>query len=837
MPTLAPLPIDPYLPAIARAVRAGNLVLVAEPGAGKTTRVPRALLDAGLAERGEIVVLEPRRIAARAAARRVAEELGEQVGEQIGFTIRFEELSSPRTRVRFVTEGVLTRRLVADPTLRGIAVVVIDEFHERSLHADLALAMVRELQRGARSDLRLVAMSATLEAERVAAFLEAPIVHVPGRRFEVAIEYAEPDDRPLERRVAAAVKRLLREERDGHVLVLLPGAAEIRRAAEALGAIDADVLPLHGDLPPAEQDRALRPSARRKVILATNVAETSLTIEGVVAVVDSGLARVARHSPWSGLPSLNTAPISQASAAQRAGRAGRTCPGRVIRLYTRADHDARPRHDVPEILRADLAETVLALRARGVRDLTAFPFFEAPPRAAIEAADRLLRLLGAIDASGAPTAVGERLLTLPLHPRLGRVVLEAEAHGLGERGARLAALLAERDLRLAARARFGESGELAPESGESDALDRLELFELAIDGGASAQRFRALDLDVGAGLAAARAAESIARALHRSRARGGGGVRTDLDEDEVLRRALLAGFPDRVARRRRPKQPEILLAGGGSARLAETSVVRDAEFLVAIEAEERRGVVEVRTASAIEPEWLLEMEVGALDETDEIRFDPATERIERVRAIRWLGLTIDESRSDAAGAPGAADILAKAALGAGIERFANTDALEQLRRRLALARRVDPTLPVLDDARIEAALRQVCEGRRSLEEIRGAGLFERLLADLGADVLARLEQIAPTHVALPGRRRVPVHYELDRPPWIESRLQDFFGLREGPRALGEPLVLHLLAPNQRAVQVTTDLAGFWERHYPALRKELMRRYPRHAWPEDPAAPR
>ncbi|MDQ3035713.1 MAG: DEAD/DEAH box helicase, partial [Myxococcota bacterium] len=336
----SPLPIDPFLPEITAAAARGNVVLVAEPGAGKTTRVPRALLEGGLADAGEIIVLEPRRIATRMAARRVAEELGEQPGARVGYTVRFEDVSSRATRLRFVTEGVLTRRLAADPELRGVSTIVLDELHERSLHADVALAITRALQRTSRPELRLVAMSATLEAEKVAAFLEAPVIRVPGRVFEVAIEHAEAaDDRPLERRVAAAVKRLLKEEQEGHVLVFLPGAAEIRRASEALAdgarAFDVDVVPLHGDLPPADQDRAVRPSARRKVILSTNVAETSLTIDGVVAVVDSGLARVARHSPWSGLPTLELAPICQASATQRAGRAGRTRAGRALRLYTK----------------------------------------------------------------------------------------------------------------------------------------------------------------------------------------------------------------------------------------------------------------------------------------------------------------------------------------------------------------------------------------------------------------------------------------------------------------------------------------------------------------------
>ena len=357
------LPIDPHLPGLVAALRASpNLVLVAEPGAGKTTRLPRALLDADFLGAGEIVVLEPRRIAARMAARRVAEELGEPLGRRIGYQVRFEEVSSRDTRVRFVTEGVLTRKLISDPLLRGVSAVVLDEFHERHLQGDLALALLRKLQRVERPELRIVAMSATLQAEPVARFLGCDVANVPGRTFAVAIEYDDkPDARPLEQRVAGAARRLVREGLEGDVLVFLPGAAEIRRAREALDALarqeNLALVMLHGDLPAQEQDRALARSPQRKLILSTNVAESSLTIDTVTAVIDSGLVRRAGHSPWSGLPTLNTAHISRASATQRAGRAGRVRDGRCLRLYTKHEHDGWPAHDLPEIAREDLCET------------------------------------------------------------------------------------------------------------------------------------------------------------------------------------------------------------------------------------------------------------------------------------------------------------------------------------------------------------------------------------------------------------------------------------------------------------------------------------------------
>lgn len=830
------LPIDPFLPGIVETVATrGALVLAAEPGAGKTTRVPRALLLSKRFDAGEILVLEPRRIAARMAARRVAEELDEKVGERIGYTVRFEEVSSPRTRVRFVTEGILTRRLVADPMLNGISVVVLDELHERSLHADLALAMLRKLRAERRPELALVAMSATLDTEKVAEFLSAEIVRVPGRPYEVTIEHAkERDNRPLEAQVASACARALREEPDGHVLVFLPGAGEIRKCEEALASLasreNADVVPLHGDLPPDVQDRAVRPSAKRKIILATNVAETSLTIDGVTTVVDSGLHRMARHSPWSGLPILELVPISQASATQRAGRAGRTRAGRAIRLYLQHDHALRPRFDPAEILRVDLAETVLSLASLGVTDVASFPFFESPPLAAIQAATDLLARLSAIDSSGAITREGRAMLALPVHPRLGKIVLAARDAGLERDGALLAATLAEREIRAALRTRFGERERVAAESGASDAMERLEAIASAEQEGLSRASLSHHGLDAGASNAVVRLRDQILRALGRVRLDPRPGEERDVESSLLF--AILAGYPDRVGKRRKKNGDEIVLAGGGSARLAESSVVRDAELLVCVEAEEKSGKVLCRIASAIEPEWLLELFPDRVKDVREVRFDPEKERIELITALTYDGIAIDESRGDAAGVEGAAAVLASAALARDLGRFVDRDALGQLRLRLDLARRADPSLPVLDDAFVKQALTAACEGRRSFDELAKADVLGSIMSTLGGRTRARLDDLAPTEVALPARRN-KVTYEVDRPPWVESRMQDFFGLLEGPRAGGEPIVLHLLAPNMRAVQVTTDLAGFWDRHYPKIKKELMRQYPRHYWPDDP----
>lgn len=828
-----PLPIDPLLPELVEAMgRASGLVLQAAPGAGKTTRVPRALLEAGIAGGKEIVVLQPRRLATRLAAERVADELGEKVGEAVGYQVRFEDVSSAKTRLRFVTEGVLGRRLLSDPALENVGLVALDEFHERHLAGDLSLALLRRLQETTRPDLKIAVMSATLDADPVAAFLGgAPIFHSEGRRFEVTVAHlATPDERPLHEQVLAALKRALQADVQGHVLVFLPGAGEIRRAAETVadfaGRHGLEVLPLHGDLPFAEQERAVRPSARRKLILSTNVSETSVTIEGVGLVIDSGLARVASHSPWSGMPVLKLAKVSKASAIQRAGRAGRTREGACYRLYTRHDFEGRPAHDVPELRRADLAETVLALRAMGVRDLAGFPFFEAPPPAALDSADALLDQLGA-SKDGALTGVGKKMLSLPVHPRLARVLVEAEGRGVGARGAIVAALLGERELRREHRA-LGGSRKLAA-TGRSDLLELVELFEEASRARFNAGKLNGLGLDTGAVHAVERVRSQLSRRLSRRPETG--------SEDDLLL-SVLAGYPDRVARRRKAHAPEVVLSSGGSATLAETSVVREAPLLIAVDAEERaNGQIQVRLASEVDPLWLLDLYPERLTETDARVWNPQTQKVERLTRMAYGAISLEETRAPAEPGPETSRVLAAEALAAGLERFVDPEALAAWIARVETIAQAYPEagLPAPDDAFLRATLERACEGLRSFAELRELSLISLLEAQLAPAQQRLLQTKTPERVTLPGGRSTKVRYARGQPPWIESRLQDFFGMAQGPSVCDGrvALVLHLLAPNHRAVQVTTDLAGFWERHYPSIRKELMRRYPRHAWPEDP----
>ena len=827
-----PLPIDAVIPEVLAALAVGPAAVVeAPPGAGKTTRLPLALLLAEPDAPGEVVVLQPRRLAARMAAQRVAELLGEEVGGRVGYQVRFDVRAGPCTRLRFVTEGILTRRLLQDPALRGVRVVVLDEFHERHLDGDLALALLRRLQRGPRPDLKIVVMSATLDGQPIAAFLGAPRVVSEGRAFPVAIEHSSGGGE-LPSRVLRAFHDRVLAGLDGDVLVFLPGAREIRACAEACAGLAAHagvlVLPLHGDLPPAEQDRAVRPTRQRRLILATNVAETSITIDGVTTVIDSGLARLAAHSPWTGIPTLQVLPISRASAAQRAGRAGRTRPGRCVRLYSQADHDRRPEFTPPEIARLDLAGAALDLHAAGEADLAAFPWYEAPTPAALAAAELLLSRLGAVGDGGALTPVGRAMLRFPVHPRLARLLVDGERMKIYDMAAGSAAILSERPLRQGR----------GPARVAADADVLVDLADLELVGRQGLGAAERLGLHAGACRSALQARDHLRRLLAAD-----AGDRRGPAAEALLRQALLAAFPDRVAQLREDGgQRALALAGGGSARLAESSVIHGAAWVVCLAVEERRegraGVPVVTSAAAIEPEWLLDLAPAALEERSVLAFDPQRARVVGRAELRYLGLLLDSSEARRL-PPAASDLLREAALAAGPARFADPEALAQLHARTAFVAQHVPGAPVIDDARARAVLAELCAGCTSFAEVERQGLLAHLEALARGDG-DRLDRWAPSHVRLPGGRRVQVTYALDQPPSIASRLQDFFGVTRGPTVADGrvPVVLHLLAPNGRDVQVTTDLAGFWDRHYPALRQALMRRYPRHSWPEDPrsAAP-
>ncbi|MBI5524911.1 MAG: ATP-dependent helicase HrpB [Deltaproteobacteria bacterium] len=831
-----PLPIDSVIPDILAALKGAQAVVVeAPPGAGKTTRVPRAILEAGIAGDGDVVVLQPRRLPTRLAARRVADEMGARLGDAVGYTVRFEDATGPKTRLRYVTEGILTRRLLHDPALAGTSVVVLDEFHERHVATDLGLALLRRLQLASRPDLKLVVMSATLDAAPIARWLGgAPRITSEGRRFDVRIDHmTRADRRPLHELAAAACRDVVREA-DGDVLVFLPGAAEIARTEESLAPFarehDLLVLPLHGTMTLDAQQRAVAPATRRKVILATNVAETSVTIEGVTAVVDSGLARVAGHSPWSGLPTLALDKTSRASAAQRAGRAGRTRAGRAQRLYTKDDFDLRPAHDTPEIRRADLAETVLSLAAFGVSDPGSFEWFEPPPLPAVQAAVALLQRLGALDADGRLNETGRRVSRYPVHPRLARIIVEGERRGVAREACALAAIASERDITL--ETRTGSGGR---RGGSSDLLDKLELLDPPPGGRSGVFDRRSVET-------VKRARRQLERLVDSRLATCDSRLHGDESRERALLISTLTGFPDRVARRRRPGGREIVLSSGGAAELGPQSVVHDAEFMAAIDAEDRKGGgtgrTVVRTASRVDPDWLLEMYPSDVVEGEELVWNGAAERVDEIRRLSYGSVALTESVAPAVPSEAVSKLLSKEAMARGIDAFDPDGNLPRLAARAALVRTHFPDLgiPDLDPEDAQTILEAACRGLRSFAELRAVRIAGRIAAGLKPEHLRAMREHAPERLALPGGREVPVRYETGKPPWVESFLQDFFGMKRTPTVCAGrvPVVVHLLAPSRRPVQVTSDLAGFWKNHYPAIRRELARRYPKHQWPEDGA---
>ncbi len=805
----------------------GAVVLRAPTGAGKTTRVPPALLRRG----GRVVVVEPRRVAARAAARRIAEERGTPLGGEVGYRIRFEQRASERTRLLVLTEGVLLRMLQEDPFLEGTAVVVFDEFHERSLASDLALAMVRRVQCEVRGDLAVVVMSATLDPGPVARFLgDAPLVESRGRLHPVRIEHAPPPaGTPLEHAVRGAVLRVLQEEPEGDVLVFLPGVGEIRRAARALRAAvalhDADCLELHGELPPERQDAALAPGGRRKVILATNVAETSVTVPGVRAVVDTGWERRPRFDPRRGMERLETVRISLQSAEQRAGRAGRTAPGRCVRLWSPSEEARFDTRRAPEIFRADLAGAALELHAWGESDLRAFPFFEAPPAAALATAEELLQRLGALG-DGRLTDTGRRMARLPVPPRLARLLVEADGVGHPRRLALAAAALAARSPFVP----LGR-GEAIDHAGPSDVLDlveALEAFELGgrLDGGVRPLRR-------GAARQALRARDQLLRWMGTRRIAHPSGA------DEAVLVATFAAYADRLARRRRKGSDRAVMVGGRGVWLAPSSAVRRAEFFVAVDvdagARGERSEARVRQASAVDPSWLPAERVRTVEA---IAFDPTTESVVGTRRRLFDDLALDE-------------VLVRTPRGAEVERVLveaasrDLDAalplddpdIQAYRARVACLRAWRPALglPLLDDDALRDVLPALATDRRSFAELRRAPLLDHLRGRLSWAEQQTLDREAPERIAVPSGSRIRLRYEEGRPPVLAVRIQEVFGLVETPTvAAGRVKVLvHLLAPNRRPQQITDDLPSFWANTYPEVRRELRRRYPKHAWPEHP----
>jgi ATP-dependent helicase HrpB len=846
--------VDELLEPLLRTLESQRAVVVeAPPGAGKTTRIPRALLGSSVAAGRKIWVTEPRRLAARLAAGFVARELGTELGGRVGYSVRFEEKTSAETRLEFVTEGVLLRRLLARGSASDLGVVVLDEFHERHVSSDLLLMLLR---RRLETDpgLRLVVMSATLDADAVSAYLGGcPRLRCEGRVFPLTIRHeTREDDRPLFQRASSAIRQLVKETAEGDLLVFLPGAAEINQTAKNLESFAAEhqiaLHTLHGEMPLDAQARAIAPSECRKIVLSTNVAESSVTVEGVSVVVDSGLARVAEHSPWTGRQTLEVRPIAQASAIQRAGRAGRTRPGHVQRLYTESNFRARPAQERPEVVRLDLAEPLLTLYGAGLVPAPG-DWLDTPSAAMLDGARELLERLGLARAE-ALTPLGRRALGLPLSPRLARVVLEGEQLGITDKACLAAALLAERDMRVSPGVGAPRGAGLSGTDGDVDLL--IELYHAAREERFHEGALRRLGLHPGRVASVRQSFQQIRRDLG---GRRGADDEYHGEEQRCLSLALLAGFPDRVARRRQPGGRDVILATGHVAQLDEASVVQRHNLLLAVDAEDRahaplslqrgekrppRHGIRVRLAEPLEAEWLLDHAAAQISEKEELAWDETRERVNQSSQLCWGAVVLDQSERAAPPSEGASALLERAALAQQANLFAQKNDLDGLLARCALLAQTRPGSAFVDIASSETRelIALACRGKTSLAELRELDVRELVLGELSPAERAQLERDAPESVTLAAGRRVRVHYERDKAPWIESRLQDFFGMKEGPRvgSAGVPLTLHLLAPNQRAVQVTADLAGFWERHYPSVRKELSRRYPRHAWPEDGRKP-
>jgi len=807
------LPIDAQLPHITRALREHpSLVLVASPGAGKTTRLPPALVREAWFS-GKVLMLEPRRIAARAAAARIAAEQGWTLGAEVGYHVRFERKARADSLIEVVTEGILTRRLQDDPFLEGVAAVILDEFHERSVHSDLALALLREVQLSARQDLRLCVMSATLDAEKVAKYLDCPTVNVEGQVFPLDIHYAESfDKRPLEVRVAAAIRRAANAS-SGDVLTFLPGMAEIRRVAQALAEHRAfDVVTLHGSLTLDEQRRVLQKGEKQRVVLATNIAETSLTVPGVRCVVDSGLVRRARYDLGLGLDVLDTVRVSAAAAEQRAGRAAREGPGIVYRLWPAEEQTQLLPFTTPEILRVDIAPQLLEICAWGLR-IEQMTWFEAPTSQSVVRAEQTLKLLGALDAKGAITALGRRMVRLPLPPRLSKLLISAADQGYAHDGATLAALLAEQ-----------LPSDVRNEQGSTSDSDVEECYERFTEAEYAGFRAHQLKLPAEKARQVARTRDQLLKLVDAETVAG--------TDEQTRMRLLLEAYPDRVVRRRAPRSQEGVMVGGRGVVIDRMSVVREAEFLLAIHLEDRDNVTYARVCSAIDPMWLKHTERRFTE------YDVTREAAIGRRQFLYEDLVLKEQHI-APDSETATVLLVQRAVTM-LETWLQQDEHAQpWLLRLATLRQAMPELHFTDVSAttLRELLPHICLGKTTLAEVKAEQWIAWLESQLTYEEQRKLVKYAPTHLSLPNGRALRLTYQSDGPPILAAKLQWLFGIWDTPTIANGRIKLrvHVLAPNGRPVQMTQDLRNFWTTTYAEVRKELRARYPKHDWPVDPLA--
>ena len=879
---------------VARLKTDRRLILSAPTGSGKSTQVPQMLLRHGLLGDGQVVILQPRRLATRLLASRVAQELGVQLGNEVGYQIRFENVTSPRTKIRFVTEGVLLRQMIDDPQLRGVSVLIFDEFHERHLYGDITLARSLDLQEQHRPDLNLIVMSATLDVELLGDYLSkcrcrgdeahtskdinqrlltssptnklsCSILSSEGRVFPVEIEYAaQPgyvDKRPVWEQAAEAFSRYVGSGGEGDVLVFMPGGYEISQTIEAIRHTSESkgfiLLPLHGELSPKDQDAAVARYGQRKVVVSTNVAETSLTIDGIRLVIDSGLARIPRHDSCRGFNTLLIEKISQSSADQRTGRAGRTAPGVCMRLWSREEHGHRLVQELPEIKRLDLAEVVLTLKAAGVEDLRKFRWLEPPDEQSLVHAEELLLDLGALKVaqasrlcvSGAAeqtethrrdacattiTAIGRKMLAFPLHPRYSRMLLAAHEYGCVHQACLVAALTQGRNLLLRNVDRDTNSlrEDLLGEKASSDFWILMRAWTYA-----AKNQFR-LDACRRLGIHAvtARQVGPLLEQFVRIAEREGLDVKPREVKDEALQKCILIGFSDRVARRLDQGTLRCELVHGRRGVLARESSVQHSPLFVATEVREVEGR-EVNTilslATAIEADWLRELYPEDMESDLHVQFDSTARRVQAAELVKFRGLALSAKRVEPPPADAAARILAGEII-AGRLPLPNWDhSVEQWLLRLRLLCQHCPELqlpPITEDDR-KHIIGQLCHGAVSYKDIKEREVKPVVMSWLSESQRALLDKHAPERLTLPNGRTPKVAYEATGSPYISLRIQELYDVTQTPKiALGRvPVLVHILTPGMKPIQITQDLANFWREHYPRIKSELQRKYPKHLW--------
>jgi ATP-dependent helicase HrpB len=838
------LPIYELEASIVESLRSSSrLILQAPTGSGKSTQVPQILLDRDLLGDGQVVVLQPRRLAARLLAARVAAERKVRLGAEVGYQIRFENVTSSQTRIRFVTEGILLRQLIQDPELRGVSAILFDEFHERHLYGDITLARALRLQESARPDLKLAVMSATLDAGLLEKYLApCPLLTSAGRTFPVEVEYLPKpvggDGYPIWDLAADELERLA-PQTEGDVLIFMSGKYEIGRTISAIRASRVSdrfiVLPLHGELPPAEQDAALAHYEKRRAIVATNVAETSLTIDGVRVVIDSGLARIARFDPRRGINTLLVEKISRASADQRAGRAGRTAPGRCLRLWTEREQIDRAAQELPEVKRLDLAEVVLTLKASGIDDVANFRWLEPPETRALVRAEELLGDLGAISSHGI-TALGRRMLAFPVHPRYARMLLAAHDHGCVPAIALIAALTQGRPLlrRLDGKQAREDREDVLGGATDSDFFILIRAFRYAENSRFDRQRCARLGINAGAAREAAQLSDQFL-AIARDE---GLNVQAGEMKAGAIQRSVLAGFPDQVAVRLDAGTLRCALVHSRRGVLARESVVHAARLLVAseireIESSEKERQVLLTLATKIEEEWLRELFPESFREESRAEWDPALRRVTGRRQTLFHDLVLRSEEFAANDNPETAALLAREVL-AGNCPLKNWDnAVDQWIARVNFVAAQFPEFGFapIDEPAKQLLIQQICQGAVSYKEIKDRAVWPTVKSWLNAGQQQALDDLAPERIKLVGGRSAKITYENGAAPTIAARIQDLY---DTPRGLTVgrgrvPLRIQVLAPNHRPIQITNDLETFWRDGYPKIKKELQRKYPKHVW--------